>query len=86
VEVGAVAGGDVLRVDGGVDEADRRLAAFSQLLIDQRNEACPHRRGKTRATVFVGQARCLIGTGVEGEIGIGRNVWAVAKSCRTLIA
>ena len=41
-----VAGGHVLRVNGWVDEADGRFAVGSQLLVDQRNVAGPHRRAK----------------------------------------
>src|SRR5208337_1263116 len=86
VKVRGVAGGYVLCVDGWVDEANGRIAVGDQLLIDQSDEARPHGSGEAGAAVLIRQARCLVGAGVEGEIRVCRDVWAIAIGRRTLVA
>ena len=86
MEVRVIAGRHILRVDSRIDEADRRLAAFSQLLVDQRDVASPHGSSEACATVLVRQAGGLVSTSVEGEIRVRRYVRAIAKGCRTLVA
>lgn len=86
MEVSAVAGSDVLRVDGGVEEADGGLSVGDQLLVDERDVSRPHRRGEAGASVLIGCAGGLIGTDVEGEVSVGRDVGAVAIGGRTFVA
>ena len=82
---GEAAAGDVLRVNGGIDEPDCRLAIHGQLLVDERDIAGPHGRGKACAAIGVGGAGGLVGADVEREVGVGRNVRAVAVGGGTLV-
>ena len=75
----------VLGVDGGVDEADEGLAVGGELLVDEGDVAGPHGRGEAGAAVFVGEAGGLVGAGVEGEVGVGGDVGAVAQGGGALV-
>ena len=57
-----------------------------QLLVDESDVAGPHGRGEAGAAVVVRQAGGLVGAGVEGEVGVGRDVGAVAQGRRALVA
>jgi hypothetical protein len=85
MEVRGITRSYILRVDGGIDEPDGRAAVGGQLLIDEGNVTCPHRRCKTGPSVRVRRAGRLIGADVKREVGVSRNVWTVAKGGRAFV-
>jgi len=76
----------VLLINGWIQEADLGLALARQFLIHQRNAASPHRGRKTSTAIFLRSAGGLIGANVEREVGVGRDVRAIAIGSRTLVA
>jgi len=69
--IGVIRGGGE-GVDGGVQEADRGTAGGDGLLIDERGEAGPERRGATSAAEETGAAIVINdfnGIGGQGDIG-----------------
>src|SRR5580693_8893268 len=80
VEVRVVARAGPERVEIRVDETNGRVSVGLQLLVDEGNVTCPHGSGEAGSTVIVGRAGGLIGANVEGEVGVGGNIWSVPIS------
>lgn len=75
-----------MRVDRWIEKANRRFAIGCQLLVDQRDKAGPHGRGKAGSSVKVRGAAALVRADVKGEIRVRRYVRPVAQGRRAMVA
>src|SRR5580658_6214495 len=68
MKIGVVTRPHAKRINGRINEADRRIAIKSRLLIDQGHVTSPHGRRKTGAAILVCRAGGLPGTNVKAEV------------------